>query len=290
MIPVMAGVLVFPELLSAYRMKAQKIQLTKGVIRGQLIQGIKDSWKYKWDGLRGGLIGGFVGLVPGIGGNIADWFAYSQTVAVAKKEGTPVGQGNVRGVIGCEGANNAQKATSMIPTVLFGIPGAPFAAVIMALFMYLGFELGTPDLAQDERFFDSLTFGFMWATVLVGVFCLLFTRYISAITRVPYKYYFPLLIVFITWACVQYTGGWEDYFILAVCSVLGILCKKYKFSRPAMVIGFILAERVEALTLQVTSLYSIDQLITRPIFVILLLLTTGVFAWGITTKRRLSYA
>ena len=36
--------------------------------------------------LRGGLIGGFAGLVPGIGGAIADWFAYSQTVAVSKKE------------------------------------------------------------------------------------------------------------------------------------------------------------------------------------------------------------
>ena len=178
----------------------------------------------------------------------------------------------------------------MIPTVLFGIPGAPFAAVIMALFMYLGFELGTPDLAYDQRFFDSLTFGFMWATVLVGILCLLFTRHISAITRVPYRYYFPLLLVFITWACVQYTGGWEDYFILAVCSALGILCKKYKFSRPGMVIGFILAERVEALTLQMTALYSVETLIQRPIFVILVLVTTGVFAWGITSKRRLDYA
>jgi len=227
-------------------------------------------------------------LLPGLGGAMSDWMAYGSTVAAHPNE--KFGDGNIKGVIGPEGANNAQKATSMIPTVLFGIPGAPFAAVIMALFMYLGFELGTPDLAYDERFFDSLTFGFMWGTVIVGVFCLLFTRYISAITRVPYKYYFPMLFVFITWACVQYTGGWEDYFILAVCSVLGILCKKYKFSRPAMVIGFILAERVEALTLQMTSLYSIDQLVTRPIFVILLLLTTGVFAWGITTKRRLSYA
>jgi putative tricarboxylic transport membrane protein len=110
------------------------------------------------------------------------------------------GDGNIKGVIGPEGANNAQKATSMIPTVLFGIPGAPFAAVIMALFMYLGFELGTPDLAHDERFFDSLTFGFMWATVLVGVFCLLFTRYISAITRVPYK------ILFSPVDCVHHLG------------------------------------------------------------------------------------
>ena len=57
-------------------------------------------------------------LIPCIGGNIADWFAYSQTVAVANKEkdsGASIGQGHVRGVIGCEGANNAQKATSYVP-------------------------------------------------------------------------------------------------------------------------------------------------------------------------------
>lgn len=286
LMPFVAGLFAIPELVDGLKRRRKTVDSADQL--GQTIMGVKAVWTSKWDALRGGFIGAFVGLLPGLGGSMSDWMAYGSTVAAHPKE--KFGDGNIKGVIGPEGANNAQKATSMIPTVLFGIPGAPFAAVIMALFMYLGFELGTPDLAQDERFFDSLTFGFMWATVLVGVFCLLFTRYISAITRVPYKYYFPLLFVFITWACVQYTGGWEDYFILAVCSILGILCKKYKFSRPAMVIGFILAERVEALTLQVTSLYSIDQLVTRPIFVILLLLTTGVFAWGITTKRRLSYA
>ena len=286
LMPFVAGLFAIPELVDGLKRRRKTVDSADQL--GQTIAGVKAVWVSKWDALRGGFIGAFVGLLPGLGGAMSDWMAYGSTVAAHPNE--KFGEGNIKGVIGPEGANNAQKATSMIPTVLFGIPGAPFAAVIMALFMYLGFELGTPDLAHDERFFDSLTFGFMWGTVIVGVFCLLFTRYISAITRVPYKYYFPLLIVFITWACVQYTGGWEDYFILAVCSVLGILCKKYKFSRPAMVIGFILAERVEALTLQMTSLYSIDQLVTRPIFVILLLLTTCVFAWGITTKRRLSYA
>ena len=286
LMPFVAGLFAIPELVDGLKRRRKTVDSADQL--GQTIAGVQAVWANKWDALRGGFIGAFIGLLPGLGGAMADWMAYGSTVAAHPNE--KFGDGNIKGVIGPEGANNAQKATSMIPTVLFGIPGAPFAAVIMALFMYLGFELGTPDLAHDERFFDSLTFGFMWATVIVGVFCLLFTRYISAITRVPYKYYFPMLFVFITWACVQYTGGWEDYFILAVCSVLGILCKKYKFSRPAMVIGFILAERVEALTLQMTSLYSIDQLVTRPIFVILLLLTTGVFAWGITTKRRLNYA
>jgi putative tricarboxylic transport membrane protein len=286
LMPLVAGLFAVPELVDGLK---RRLNTSNSVDQlGQTVAGVKAVWANKWDALRGGFIGAFIGLLPGLGGAMADWMAYGSTVATHSNE--KFGDGNIKGVIGPEGANNAQKATSMIPTVLFGIPGAPFAAVIMALFMYLGFELGTPDLAYDERFFDSLTFGFMWATVLVGVLCLIFTRYISAITRVPYRYYFPLLLVFITWACVQYTGGWEDYAILAVCSMLGILCKRYKFSRPGLVIGFILAERVEALTLQMTTLYSIDMLITRPIFVILVIVTMGVFAWGITAKRRLDYA
>ena len=286
LMPFVAGLFAVPELVDGLK---RRLATTDSVDQfGQTVAGVRAVWANKFDALRGGFIGAFIGLLPGLGGAMADWMAYGSTVAAHPND--KFGDGNIKGVIGPEGANNAQKATSMIPTVLFGIPGAPFAAVIMALFMYLGFELGTPDLAYDERFFDSLTFGFMWATVLVGVLCLVFTRHISAITRVPYRYYFPLLLVFITWACVQYTGGWEDYFILAVCSALGILCKRYKFSRPGMVIGFILAERVEALTLQMTALYSVETLIQRPIFVILVLVTTGVFAWGITSKRRLDYA
>ena len=64
MIPVMAGVLAFPELLAAYFMKTEHVKIDDKKIKLQLVQGIKDSWKYKWDGLRGGFIGGFIGLAP----------------------------------------------------------------------------------------------------------------------------------------------------------------------------------------------------------------------------------
>ena len=131
-IPIMAGLLAVRELFSAYRMKAEKIQLTNGVIVSQLIDGIKDTWRWKWDGLRGGLIGGFVGLSR-IGGAIADWFAYSQTVAVSKKspnkDEIPVGKGNVRGVIGCEGAQ-CTEGNFLCSTVLFGIPVIPLKLLL----------------------------------------------------------------------------------------------------------------------------------------------------------------
>ena len=178
----------------------------------------------------------------------------------------------------------------MIPTVLFGIPGASFAAVLMGLFMYLDFELGTPDLAYDTKFFDSLFYGFMWATVLCGILCLIFTRYIAMISYIPYKYYFPVLVAFIIWACVQYTGGWEDYAVLAGMTVLGLICRKWKFSRPAMLMGFILSDRIESLTIQMTRIYDIDKLLDRPIFLGLVVMIIIVFIWGIFRRGKLEYA
>ena len=287
LMPLVAGLFAIPELLSGLKQRTNTSmpRLGNGL---QTRQGMIAVWKNKWDALRGGIIGAFIGLLPGLGGAVADWMAYSSTVASHPKD--KFGNGNIKGVIGPEGANNAQKATSMIPTVLFGIPGASFAAIVIGLFAYLDFELGTLELANDAKFFDSMLYGFMLATVLVGALCLFTTPFIARIAQIPYKYYFPILLGFIVLACVQYTGGWEDYFILAVCSVIGLLAKKYKFSRPALLFAFILADRIEALTVQMTGLYTVDKLLDRHIFLRLMVVMVITLIWGATTKRKIDYA
>ena len=58
--------------------------------------------KYKWISFRGGVIGAVIGFLPGLGGAIADWIAYGQTVASNRNEIIPFGKGNIKGVIGCE--------------------------------------------------------------------------------------------------------------------------------------------------------------------------------------------
>jgi len=289
LLPMIAGLFAIPELIDglARRRNTADSTISNGK---QTLDGIKAVWDNKWLALRGGCIGAFIGVLPGLGGAMADWMAYGQAVATTKNPDVPFGKGNIRGVIGPEGANNAQKATSMIPTVLFGIPGAPFAAIIIGLFAYLDFELGTVDLAMDTKFFDSMLFGFMMATILVAILCILLTKYIAKIANVPYKYYFPLLLAFIVLACVQYTGGWEDYAILIVCSVIGILAKKFKFSRPALLFGFILAERIEALSIQMYGMYTFDRLLTRPMFWTLIGVIFIILIWGLSKRNKLEYA
>ena len=223
--PVMAGFMAIPELVEAMYLKLEFVQIQKDKIWNQIRQGFLDSWIHKWDGLRGGAIGAAIGILPGVGGNIVDWLSYGQTVALNKNEKIPFGEGNVKGVIGCEGANNAQKATAYVPTVLFGIPAAPFEAIIMSLFIMVGIELGTPQLLSDMKFFDVLFSSYMWSMLLTFVISLFFIRWAVIIMKIPFRYYFWVLFGLILWSCVQYTGYWEDYAMFIICCVAGIACK-----------------------------------------------------------------
>ena len=286
LLPMVAGLFAVPELIDGLKQRANTAP--KMANERQTREGKIAVWQNKWDALRGGIIGAFIGLLPGLGGAVADWMSYGATVASHPKE--KFGNGNIKGVIGPEGSNNAQKATSMIPTVLFGIPGAPFAAIIIGLFAYLDFELGTLELATDTKFFSSMLYGFMLSTVLVGAVCLFLTPFIAKIAHIPYKYYFPFLLFFIVLACIQYTGGWEDYAVLAGCSVLGFACKNLKFSRPALLFGFILAERIESLTVQMMGLYTFEKLLDRGIFIALMIGIVVVLVWGLKLKRKIEYA
>lgn len=288
-IPMMAGLLAMPEIIEALWIKAEHTPPPKNIM-GQMIQGAKDAWQYRWDSLRAGLIGGFIGLLPGVGGAIVDWLAYGQTVAHAKNDSIEFGSGNVRGVVGAEGANMAQKSTAYVPTVLFGVPSAPFEVIVMSLFMYVGIELGSPTLLADDRFFSALNFGFMSSLVLTFVISLFFIRWATHITRVPLKYYFIPLIALITWSCAQYTGGWEDYAVLAACTVIGLVLKHLKISRASVTIGFVLASRLEIVGKQYFALYEAWDLFSRPISAILAVFIVISVVYGIFfNKTRINY-
>lgn len=254
LMPVIAGIFAVPEIYEALTGNKKPYKKTS---KSYTKMGIYSVFKYWWISIKGGIFGAIIGFLPGLGGAVADWIAYGQTVATVKKPIIPFGKGNIRGVIGCEGANNSQKATSMITTVLFGIPGAPFAAIVLALLMYLNIELGDPSIFEDQQLFDSMLLGFIGGTLLVAIILLLFLSKICYITRVPYHYYFPILLILIVWSCVQYTGGWEDYIVFLVFSVIGIIIHKLNISKPAIIIGFILFERFELLSVQLLTRYII---------------------------------
>lgn len=282
-IPLIAGLFGIPEVVSGFRKDAPRPAPITNYWQ-QLFQGFKDCIVYWRDMMRGGVIGFFTGLLPGIGGTIGDIMAYGATVA--KHPNETFGNGNPRGLLGCEGANNAQKAGSLVPTILFGIPAAPFAAVMMAICVYFGIELGSPQLLNDDKFFWSLGVAFIASTILVFFIAMFTTKIIVKLLEIPYWIYAVLILSVIVWSCFEYTGTINDLYILILCSILGLLCKWFKISRPAVMVAFILIEKLENYSQQALTLYSVSDLFTRPIFVVLIIAAIGLFIYSIFRPNR----
>lgn len=282
-IPLIAGLFAVPELVNGLRNPMVRPAAIHDYWR-QVLQGFRDCWQYRRDVMRGGSIGFVTGLLPGVGGTIGDIMAYGATVARYPQE--RFGTGNFKGLLGCEGANNAQKPASLVPTVLFGIPGAPFAAIMMAICMYFGLELGSPQLLNDTDFAWSLGASFLAATMLCFILCLFTTRWIIRILELPYWVYAGIIILVILWSCLQYSGTANDIYILLICSVLGMICYHFKFSRPAILISYILAEKLENYSQQALTLYSFSDLLQRPIFTILIVTSVLVISWSLLRKNR----
>ena len=76
---------------------------------------------------------------------------------------------------------------------------------------------------------------------------------------------------------------------LGIFGVLGFVMSKYKFSRPAFLMSFILAERFEGSFYQTIGIFEISELIVRPIFVTLIFASIGLVIWKLRSKHKLSY-
>ena len=106
-------------------------------------RGVRDVLKHRWLALRSSVVGAYVGVLPGLGGSIVDWIAYGHAVQSAKDK-SKFGQGDIRGVIAPEAANNSSRAGALLPTVAFGIPGSLGAAILLSALIIKGLQPG-PD-------------------------------------------------------------------------------------------------------------------------------------------------
>ena len=78
--------------------------------------------------------------------------------------------------------------------------------------------------------------------------------------------------------------------MFAVCCVVGMLLKYFKFSRVSFLIGFILSERIEKSYVQFTGLYGWSDLFNTWLPPIFLALAIGAAIWGLFyNKARIDF-
>ena len=263
------GMFALPEIVDLLR-RSGTISETGSLGKGWLT-GFKDAFKNWFIVLRCSIIGCIVGALPGLGGSVVDWIAYGHIIQTTKDK-SGFGKGDIRGVLAPESANNAKEGGALIPTLLFGIPGSGSMAILLGGFILVGVEPGVTMITEHL----NLTFVMIWSLALANVIgaglCLALANYVALLTTIRYALLAPFMIVLIFFAAFQATRDWYDLLALLVMGTLGIFMKRFGWSRPALLIGYFLAPRLEPKIYQAAQVYG-WTFFQRPIVIILAILT-----------------
>lgn len=210
-------------------------------------QGLRDWLKNKWLSARCAIIGVVVGVIPGLGGSVVDWIAYGHTLQTTRDK-SKFGKGEIRGVIGPESSNNAKEGGGLVPTLLFGIPGSGSMAIFIGAVALLGsgnIEVGPAMLKTNL----DITYAIVWllalANVVGTVLCIAASGGIARLTTIRFTYLAPMLFMLISFAAFQSGQNFEDILALFILGLLGIFMRRFDWSRPAFLIGFVLSEPIE---------------------------------------------
>lgn len=269
------SIFAFPEISELFR-KDTAIADGAPLDKGGWMKGIKDVVKHKWLALRCSGIGTIVGAIPGMGGSVVDWIAYGHVVQ-SSKDKSGFGKGDIRGVIAPESANNAKEGGALMPTLLFGIPGSGSMAVFLGGMVLIGIEAGPSMVTKDI----DLTYTIIWSLAIANVLgaglSLFLAGPISKLTRIKFSLLAPFMIMVISFAAFQATKDILDLWVLLIFGVLGIFMKRFGWSRPAFLIGFVLATQAESYLNMSVQFYGWDMFLRPGVIIILLLSLISVY-------------
>lgn len=275
------GLFAIPEIVALLHSKSS---ITGDMaLKNQWMQGFRDVLKNWFLVFRCSSIGVIVGALPGLGGTVVDWIAYSHMRQTERRDTEKLGKGDIRGVIAPESANNAKEGGALIPTILFGIPGSGNKVLLLGGFLLVGIE---PGIEMVTTRLD-LTYTIIWSLALANIFaagiCIFLARPMARITTVPYYILAPILIALVFFASYQVNREWNNFAGLLFFGLLGVMMKTYGWSRPALLIGFFLSSKIELLSYQTSAVYGFSFLWRTGSLI--LIAATAITLWFLVRQK-----
>ncbi len=276
------GIFAIPEIIALLRQ--DRSISDRAPLGGGWLTGVKDWFANIWLSIRCSIIGVVVGVIPGLGGSVVDWIAYGHSVQTTPDK-SKFGSGEVRGVIGPESSNNAKEGGGLVPTLLFGIPGSGSMAIFIGAIALLGsgqIEVG-PSMLKNNL---DITYSIVWLLALANVvgtlICIAASGGIARLTTIPFALLAPFLFMIIAFAAFQSGQDILDLVLLFAIGLLGIMMRRFDWSRPAFLIGFVLSNPAETYANQAVQIAQSRfrrgfeeglEYIFSPIVIVLILIT-----------------
>lgn len=253
-------------------------------LKGSAFDGMKEAFSYPKTLLASSGFGVFMGILPGVGEFMAQFFSYSlaQRMSDAPEK---FGDGAPDGIIASEAANNSVPAAAMIPLLALGIPGEALTAMMLSVF-YVHNVIPGPQLFESRpEFIMGLFLSLLLTNFIILGFLLLTTRWLIKITVVDPRF---MGVVVLTLSLIgTYTSGYKlsDPLIALFFAFMGYIMERLEIPTVPIVLGLVLGPIFEARFRQALGGANGDLTIffTRPIslaLIAIMLITVAAFVIG----------
>ena len=200
-IPVVIGLFALPEFFDmvvsdvSIARRAQAEQFNASAQRREGMFAVLRNWFLV---IRSAAMGVFIGLLPGIGGSLAQWLSYASARQTVRGGTETFGTGDIRGVIAPESANNAVDGGQLVPTLFFGVPGSVGMALFLGLLIILDVRPGPDMLNRQLPLTMTIAFSLVLANVFATGLALGFTPLLTRIAFVRPNVLVPIILAVMT--------------------------------------------------------------------------------------------
>jgi len=285
LLPVLIGAFAISQIL---REAAAPIKATKPISLPQRKLPVKarDLITFGPNLIRSSIIGTWIGLLPGIGANIAALVSYTTTRQLSR---TPekFGTGHEPGVVAGETANNASIGGALIPLITMGIPGSVTEAILIGALTIHSLQPG-PLLFQNA---PEVAYGIIAAYLVANIIMLILmwnaVRYIAAISQVPRAWLLSTILVFCVVGSYAVNNNFTDVWVMIAFGVIGLGLELARVPLGPFVIGFVLSPIAEE-QLRASLMMSdgnVAEILQRPYALAFLTVAALTLLWPLVMSR-----
>jgi putative tricarboxylic transport membrane protein len=240
LIPAMVGAFGFSEVIAVmYNRRAEVVKATTRLI--DVIPDPREVLKYWRTILRSGVLGTFIGVIPGVGEDIGAWVSYG-AARRASKEKEKFGKGSIEGLMAAETGNSAAPPGALIPVLTLGIPGSAPAAVLLAAMVLHGVRPGPMIMIEFPTFVYEVVVMMMFAAIAMLVLGILLTPVLLKVLAVRRERLMPVVFVLCVIGSYAIQQRMFDVWVMAIFGLFGFALRQMKYPMAPLVLGIVLGD------------------------------------------------
>ncbi|NLI90088.1 MAG: tricarboxylate transporter [Epulopiscium sp.] len=194
--------------------------------------------------VRSGLLGTFIGILPGAGATMGAFLSYVTEKKIGKNK-DQMGKGAVEGVAAAEAANNGAAMGAFAPLLSLGIPGSGTSAVLLGGLMMWGLQPGPLLFKNNPDFVWGLIGSMYIGNIICLIIAILSIPILMKVVTVPSSLMVPLISSICIIGTYSVNNSMFDVYLMIGAGVLAYLMSLADIPAAPLLLSFVLTPMLE---------------------------------------------